>query len=878
MTEPKLSLVFGGGAAKAAPPTGTVTFLFSDIEGSTRLLRALGAERYGNALEQHRRLLREAFAAQGGYEVDTQGDSFFIAFGRAADAVKAAVDAQHALAGHAWAEGERIRVRMAVHTCEATLAGSRYVGMGVHRAARICAAGHGEQVLVSHTTRDLLEDDSGIVTIDLGTHGLKDFEQPHRLYQVADAQLPRSFPPLRTVGTRPGAAGVQPAALFGREAELASIRALAAREDVRLITLTGPGGAGKTTLASRVAAELADDFADGACVVLLAAIRDAELLLPTIAQALGVRQAAGQSLEAYLAPKELLLLLDNFEQIVAGTRTLATLLEQAPGIKLIVTSREPLHLSGEHVFPVPPLALPDPRRVLDLEQLARCDSVRLFVERARRVQPAFGLTAQNAAAIAELCVRLDGLPLALELAAARVPLLSPEAMLGRLGDRLKLLTGGARDAPERQKTLRNNLAWSHELLEEGERRLFARLAVFAGGFSLEAAEAVCEAEIDTLGALLDRSVLRREGERFGMLETIREFAREQLQASGEAGAVAARHADYFAALAERHHERRWQHAKEGLDELDREHDNLRAALDHLLTKEPRRALRLAGALGWFWHQRSHFGEGRARLAAALAATSEPDEDRARALAAAGELAAWSGDLANARPLIEAAVAIWRASGRTQEIAGALIELGWGCFYCGDEAALGLMQEGLALRQALGDPILVNRARIGFLQVLVSTGDVERVEPLAREALAVAERTRDLSSEHFAHHFLADCALMRGDCVTALRRYHRALELAVELADRSEISAELQGTAMAAAGLGHSAVALRIAGAAAAEFDALAIDLTGMVFWQVLLDRYLGQARAALGAEAAAAAWEEGRRTWFEHSIALALDLEKDAPS
>jgi predicted ATPase len=565
--------------------------------------------------------------------------------------------------------------------------------------------------------------------------------------------------------------------------------------------------------------------------------------------------------------------LDNFEQLTAGTPTVATLLEQAPRVKLIVTSREPLHLSGEHVFPVPPLALPDQRRVADLGALARCDSVRLFVERARRVLPAFTLTSQNAAAVAELCVRLDGLPLALELAAARAPMLSPEAMLKRLGDRLKLLTGGARDVPERQQTLRNNLAWSHELLEAGERKLFARLGVFSGGFTLEAAESACDADIDTLASLLDRSVLRREGERFGMLETIREFAREQLLAGGEAEAVQERHAACFEALAERHHARRWHHAKEGLDELEREHDNLRAALDFLLSSNPARALRLAGALGWFWHQRSHYSEGRRRLAAVLAATSEPGEERARALAAAGELAAWSGDLASARPLIEEAVAIWRESGKKQEIAGALIELGWGCFYCGDAAALGLMEEGLALRQEVGDPILVNRARIGFLQVLVSTGDVDRVEPLAREALAVARQTRDLSSEHFAYHFLADCSLIRGDCAASLPLYQRALALAVELADRAETCAEIQGIAMSSAGLGQPAVALRLAGAAAAEFDALAIDLSGIAFWHALLERYLGRARAAMSADAAAAAWEEGRRTWFEHATALALGVD-----
>jgi len=470
-------------------------------------------------------------------------------------------------------------------------------------------------------------------------------------------------------------------------------------------------------------------------------------------------------------------------------------------------------------------------------------------------------------------VRLDGLPLAIELAAARIPLLSPEAMLKRIGDRLKLLTSGARDLPQRQQTLRNTLAWSYDLLEAPERTLFARLAVFAGGFTLEAAEAVCDADMDTLAGLVDGSVVRKDGERFGMLETIREFALEQLDASVDGDAIRERHSVHFEDLAERIYARRWHHDKEGLDELHSDHDNLRAALDRLSTRDVHRTLRLAGALGWFWHLRSHYSEGRKRLAEALAAASDSDNSRARALAAAGEIAAWAGDLESARPMIEAAVARWRAEGRTQEVASALVELGWGCFFCGDADARRLMEEALRLQQTVGDPLLINRARIGLLQVLVGLGETDIVEPMAREALASAQRIRDLRSEHFAHHFLADCSLIRGDCIAALPRYRKALALAGELGDRAEIGFEIQGVAMATAGIGKPSSALRLAGAAAAEFDALAIDLSGVVFWNALLERYLGPARAELGAAAAEAAWDEGRRTAFEHAIALALDAE-----
>jgi predicted ATPase/class 3 adenylate cyclase len=854
-------------------PSGTVTFLMSDIEGSTRLLRALGVERYEAALQAHRALLREAFARHDGFEVSSEGDSLFVAFGRAQDAVHAAVDAQCALAGHGWQEAEAIRVRIGVHTCEAVVSGDNYVGIGLHRTARISATGHGSQIVLSQATRELMQDGAGIACIDLGLHPLKDFEEPQRLFQLVDPRLPRDFPPLRTARKEPTNIVAPPTPLVGRETELAALRALSRRLGVRLITLTGPGGAGKTRLALQAAIELAKDFEGGAHLVTLQAIREDDLLLPAIAQALGVSQAGGQSLSAYLEPKELLLLLDNFEQIISGAGALAEMLAHSPRVKVLVTSREPLRIAGEQVFPVPPLALPDPKRVSGPEDLRPYASARLFVERAQSAQPGFQVTTENAAAIAELCVRLDGLPLAIELAAARVSLLSPVALLKRLGDRLKLLTGGARDLPQRQQTLRNTLRWSHELLEPGERTLFARLAVFAGGFTVEAAESVCDAEIDTLAALVDRSMVRRTGERFDMLETIRDFALEQLAASADRDAVADRHATYFEALAERTYAARWTDNKEGLEELEREHDNLRAAIARLHVTDASRVLRLTGALGWFWRLHSHFSEGRAALALALAAAVEPAAARARALAAAGELAAYSSGVGAARPLLEEAIAIWRSLGRAQDVGNALIDLGWGCFFSGDADARRLMEEGLALQQTVGSPLLVNRARIGLLQVLVSLGETEIVEPMAHEAMAAAKATRDLHSEHFAHHFLADCSLIRGECSSALPRYRRALQLAMELGDRAETAVEMQGVAMSLAGMQQSAHALRLGGAAAAEFDALAIDLSGIVFWHDLLERFFGQARAELGELAATAAWKEGRRTGFDYAVALALDSD-----
>ena len=854
-------------------PTGTVTLLFTDIEGSTRLLAVIGVERYKRALEQHRALMREAIARHGGHEVKAHADSLFVAFSRARDAVQAAIAVHCALAAHAWQDGERIRVRIGIHTSDVTADGSDYAGIGVHRAARIGTIGHGEQIVMSQTTHELLENEPGIAWLDLGEHLLKDFTHPQRLYQVVDPRLPQAFPPLRTAAIHRSNLPLRLASLIGRERDLESLRALARRPAVRLITLTGAGGTGKTSLALQAAREIENEFEGGAHLVELHAIRAPELVLPAIAQALGVREAAGQSLSAYLAPKALLLVLDNFEQVVDGAGTLAELLAQAPCIKLIVTSREPLHVAGENLFPVLPLALPEGRRGADPD-VANCASVQLFVERAKTADPAFELTGRNASAVAELCIRLDGLPLAIELAAARVPLLPPEAILARLSDPLKLLTGGARDLPRRQQTLRSTIAWSYDLLEPHERTLFARLGTFAGGFTLEAAESVCEAELDTLAALVDMSMVRREGDRFTMLVAIRDFAREQLMAGPDGDAFLDRHATHFEALADRCHAQRWHRDKEGLDELQREHDNLRAALDRFHAKDARRNLRLAGALGWFWHLRSHFTEGRAHLSRALAAAPESDEWRARALAAAGEIAAWSGDLATARPLIEQAVQLWRRRGQNQDVACALIELGWGCFNSGSDDARAVMEEGYRLMQSVDDPLLVNRARTGLLQVLVSVNELDIVEPMAAEALAIADRTGDLRSAHFAHHFLADCPLIRGDGASALPRYRQALALAVELGDRSETAVEIQGVAMALACLGHSGPALRLAGAAAAEFDALAIDISGIVFWNALLNRYLGQARLALGDAAADAAWAEGRGINFDEAIAFAQDTEE----
>src|SRR5438270_3138876 len=475
-------------------PTGTVTLLFTDIEGSTHLLQQLG-DRYTNMLAECRRLLRSTIQEWNGHEVDTQGDAFFIAFARATDAVTAAVEVQRALAAHPWPEGAAARIRMSLHTGEPTLTPEGYVGLDVHRAARIMSAGHGGQVLLSQTTCNLVEQDlpDDVTLRDLGEYRLKDLGRPRRLFQLVISGLPADFPPLKTLDAYPNNLPVQLTPFIGREQELTAVQQQLRRNDVRLLTLTGPGGTGKTRLGLQIAAELSDLFTDGVLFVNLAPISDPALVVPTIAQTLDIREGSGQPLLEHVKQevqhKHMFLLLDNFEQVVTAGVQIVDLLAACPQLKILVTSREVLHVHAEHEFPLPPLALPDPGHLADLAALSRYAAVALFLQRAQAVKPDFQITNANAGAIAEICVRLDGLPLAIELAAARMKLFPPKALLARLDQRLAVLTGTSRDVPARQQTLRNTISWSYNLLDAAEQRLFRRLSVFVGGCTLEAVEA-----------------------------------------------------------------------------------------------------------------------------------------------------------------------------------------------------------------------------------------------------------------------------------------------------------------------------------------------------------------------------------------------------
>jgi predicted ATPase/class 3 adenylate cyclase len=839
-------------------PTGTVSFLFTDIESSTRLLRELG-DRYRGALDDHRRLLRGAFSDHGGYEVDTQGDAFFVAFARAQDAVAAAAQAQCALAAHGWPEGASLRVRMGIHTCEATPTDEGYVGIGVHRGARVAAAGHGGQVLLSQTTRDLLEDaPEAVAVLDLGEHRLKDLTQPQRLYQLLGEGLEREFPALKTLEGRPTNLPTQPTPLVGRVRELDRVGELL--RGARVVTLTGPGGTGKTRLALQAAAELLDELADGAFFVGLATVTDPTLVLPAVSQTLGVTSAGIQTLEGYLSDKELLLVLDNLEQLVDAAPALAHLSAQGPRVKLLATSREPLHLAGEQVYPVPPL---------ELEH----EAVELFVERAQAAQPDFALTAENAGVVHEVCRRLDGLPLAVELAAARVTLLTPEALLERLDDRLGLLTGGARDLPERQRTLRATLEWSYDLLSVPEQRLFVRLAVFSGGFTLEAAEALADASLDDLASLVDKSLVRHDEGRYSMLETIHAYALERLtEADGD---IRARHAEYFLALAEEAYAGRLAGASRWSARLEEEHDNLRLVLDNFRERHDPRELELAGALGWFWLTRSHLKEGRDRLLSALeSAPREPPAPMlARALRYAGSLEAMLGETTRGIELLEESLSLRRSLGLEADEASTTCAIATAYFFAGEDAqARRYAERALTLQRKLGGVLQVIEVMSMLTQILVAEGDVEHAEPLAREVLEQARQLDSVRIEHFAEHYLGDCALIRGEPRAAWPHYRRSLETAVELGDRLEICFELQGLAMAAAGEGDLEYALRIAGAADGEVGSLGADISGISFWVELLDRYIDPARAELGPEAEVA-WAEGCAFSLDEAVRLALERD-----
>ena len=791
-------------------PTGTVTFLFTDIEGSTRLLQQLG-DRYSRVFEECRRLLRAAFQEWNGHEVDTQGDAFFVAFARATDAVSAAVDGLHALAVHSWTEDVVVRVRMGLHTGEPQLSSEGYIGIDVHHGARVMSAGHGGQVLLSQATRDLVVHQlpGGVSLRDMGEHRLKDLQRPVHLFQLVIAGLPADFPSLKTLDIYPNNLPIQPTPLIGREKEVASLGQLLRRVDVRLVTLTGPGGTGKTRLALQVAAELSDLKWRGIYFVDLAPVSDSAQVIPTIASTLGLREERSRSplecLKEEIDQNRVLLLLDNFEQVLDAAVQVSELLVACSQLKIMVTSRAVLRVRAEREFAVPTLRLPDSAQMPDLEALLQYEAIVLFLQRTQAVAPEFRLTDMNAPVVVEIVRRLDGLPLAIELAAARMKLLSPEALLARLNQPLQVLTSGARDVAARQQTLRNTIAWSYNLLDAQEQELFRRLSDFVGGCTLEAIEVVngvlgnaTGLILDIVASLVDKSLLRRreqgkgEEPRLAMLETIREYGLELLGASGEMKAVRKAHAVYFMELSERADLERASDSPEWLDRLEQEHDNLRAAMHWSLEdmegcKEI--ALRLGGALRTFWYSRGYLSEGLDFLERALVGSDEVEEPmRAAALYAAARLYEVRGDYDRAEPFLVQSLALYRELGNPARIAYALhlqADIAWRRGIL--DMARSLAEESLAVFRELGDRGAIASLLLHLGALAADQGEYARARDLLEESLAINRELGDKGSIADSLFNLARANFFSGSELGAARvLLEESLSLFRQLSDKESI--------------------------------------------------------------------------------------------
>jgi predicted ATPase/class 3 adenylate cyclase len=848
-------------------PSGTVTFLFTDIEGSTRLLADVGTAVYARILEEHRRRLREAFRA--GHEVDVQGDALFFAFARAEDAVEAAAAGQRAL------DALPLRVRMGVHTGVASVIAGSYVGLDVHRAARICAAAHGGQVVLSQATRELVDIDA----LDLGEHRLKDLTQPQALHQLVAPGLDTRFPPLGTLENRPTNLPSQMTPLVGRTAELEALHELLSDDEVRLVTLTGPGGTGKTRLALHASADAVELFPNGVWLVLLESVNDAELLLPTIAKTLGLSEAGDKPLAAalreHLAGRRVLLVLDNFEQLLDAAGTVTALLEASPLLRVIATSRAPLRLAAEHAFPVPPLPVPDPASLPDLDALTQYEAVVLFVERARAVSPAFAITGENAAAVAEVCVRLDGLPLAIELAAARVKVLPPQALLARLGRRLELLRGGGRDRPERQQTMRAALDWSYDLLNEHERRSLASLGVFAGGFRLDAAEAVAGADLDDIEALVENSLLRsqeqRDGEpRFFMLETVRDYAVERLAHDGEADAAFERHARWYANWLEtRAIGRQGATLLDDWEREDEEHDNIRAGLAWAQDRgEIEVALQFAASAGLFyWPTRGHLTEGRRWLDDVLAQSEGADPRlRARALVAAARLARRQGEYGRSDALAAEAQTILEAVGDRPSLALALMSRAIAAESRGDREAEGRYYDSAeAIFRELGytealDAILSNRA---YTDIVV--GDFESAERRHRQVV-------DSATGQSRLYALANLGLvlsLLGRLDEAEASFREVLQIVVATRTTTElILYGFEGLAAVAGSGAEDQRAAQLWGVSSGISEATGYVLAPAE--QHLHDELVPEVRTRLGERGFEGAWDTGRQLALDEALGLAL--------
>jgi predicted ATPase/class 3 adenylate cyclase len=922
-------------------PSGTVSFLFTDIEGSTKLWEA-HPEAMRLALARHDAILRTAIESHGGHIFKTTGDAFCAAFATAPDALETALAAQRALRAEEWGEVPPLRVRVALHTGAAEQRDGDYFGPPLNRVSRLLEAAHGGQMLISQTTADLARDSlpASAGLRDLGVHRLKDLARPEHIFQFLHPDLPAEFPPLHSLDALPNNLPLQVTSFIGREREIEEVKQLLAK--TRLLTLTGSGGTGKTRLALQVAAELLPGYAEGVWLAELAPLADPAFVPQTVAAALVVKEQPGtpltQTLVEALKPRTLLLLLDNCEHLLGACATLAeALLRHCPGVRLLATSREGLNIPGEAPYRLRSLAAPDPREWLRVEgqgsmgttdsatldsrpltldprpsTLLQYEAVQLFLDRARTVAPSFAVTTQNAPAVAAVCHRLDGIPLAIELAAARVKALPVEKLNERLADMFRLLTGGSRTALPRQQTLRALIDWSYDLLSEPEQALLRRLSVFVGGWTLEAAEAVCGEEgvgpwalgvgtdepaptaqgltpnaqrltpdevLDLLTSLVEKSLVlyeEREGEgRYRLLETVRQYARDRLLEAGEAAEARRRHLDFFfglareAALGPTAPERERAFTRAGLKE---EHDNLRAALEWSKTERngAEIGLRLIDALWWPWYVHGCLREGREYLMYFLSREEVAGDtlERAHSLNGAGFLADKQGDWAAARSLLEQSLEMYRKLGRDELTGGVLNNLGEVASNVGDDtSAHRFYEECLAVRRKREDKWGIGWALIHLGRLARLAGEYERAASLDQESLSLFREVANGGGIRWALLELGNLSRAQEDCSAAHSFYQEGLRILGP--ESPEPPRYLEAVAALAVAQGQGERAARLYGVAEALRKARGTPLPPCE-----LDAYhddVAVARAALGEEAFAAAWAEGRAMTVEQAIAYALD-------